>query len=416
MLAKYERAKIAERTRRGKLRKAREGKVVPGCKPNYGFAFNENRDGYVVVEDEMLTVRRIFRMIGVERMGLAGVKKTLDREGVLTPGGARYSSRTLLRRIVLADVYKPHTFDEIKEIVSPEIAPRLDSEKCYSVWWFSRRFVDEQRVKENGAYRRKTKTKLRPRENWIGVPVPDAGVPREWIDAARDAIKDNRVSSSAGRRFWELSAGLLRCAFCDNAMGANTTCTGRNDDKRHFYYQCRTRYNNAGRDCANRKSLRAEETEERVWEFVCNLLTDPKRLRAGLTRVIEEERTALRGDPDKEAKTWAAKIEQTDLKRSGFQDMAAEGLITLDELRSKLAALGRIRKTAEKELEALNMRRQKIEILEEDAHTLLASYTGLLPEALNNLDSQERHNIYKMLRLTVKAYPDKSLEASGALV
>ena len=96
--------------------------------------------------------------------------------------------------------------------------------------------------------------------------------------------------------------------------------------------------------------------------------------------------------------------------------MAAKAMITLDELRSKLAALGRIRKTAEKELEALNMRRQKIEILEEDAHTLLASYTGLLPEALNNLDSQERHNIYKMLRLTVKAYPDKSLEASGALV
>jgi len=48
-------------------------------------------------------------MIGVEGMDIAGVKKTLDREGVPTPGGARYRSRTFLKRIVLADVYKPHT-------------------------------------------------------------------------------------------------------------------------------------------------------------------------------------------------------------------------------------------------------------------------------------------------------------------
>jgi site-specific DNA recombinase len=36
--AAYERAKIAERTRRGKLRKAREGKIVGGGPtPNFGF-------------------------------------------------------------------------------------------------------------------------------------------------------------------------------------------------------------------------------------------------------------------------------------------------------------------------------------------------------------------------------------------
>src|ERR687890_234664 len=38
-LGKYERAKIAERTRRGKLRKAREGKIV-ATTPDYGFEYN----------------------------------------------------------------------------------------------------------------------------------------------------------------------------------------------------------------------------------------------------------------------------------------------------------------------------------------------------------------------------------------
>src|SRR5688572_11498768 len=39
-LAKYERAKTAERTRRGKLRKAKQGKIIAGRRPNYGFKFN----------------------------------------------------------------------------------------------------------------------------------------------------------------------------------------------------------------------------------------------------------------------------------------------------------------------------------------------------------------------------------------
>src|ERR687885_634537 len=49
-LAKFERAKTAERTRRGRLKKAREGKVVAGPVPNYGYKFDEAKEGYVVCE------------------------------------------------------------------------------------------------------------------------------------------------------------------------------------------------------------------------------------------------------------------------------------------------------------------------------------------------------------------------------
>jgi site-specific DNA recombinase len=44
-LARFERAKTAERTRRGKLRKAREGKIICGHTPGYGFRYNAARDG-----------------------------------------------------------------------------------------------------------------------------------------------------------------------------------------------------------------------------------------------------------------------------------------------------------------------------------------------------------------------------------
>ena len=92
-IARYERAKVAERSRRGKLRKAREGKVIAGPSPDFGFLYNERRDNFIVDEDTMPVVRRIFEMIGAEGQSLWAVKKTLERERVPTPSGARYWSK-----------------------------------------------------------------------------------------------------------------------------------------------------------------------------------------------------------------------------------------------------------------------------------------------------------------------------------
>jgi site-specific DNA recombinase len=88
-IAKFERAKTAERTRRGKLRKVREGKIIgDGHGPTYGFAYNESRDGYVVDEHAMVVVRRIFEMI-TSGIPVRSVKKRLEVEGVPSPSGRK---------------------------------------------------------------------------------------------------------------------------------------------------------------------------------------------------------------------------------------------------------------------------------------------------------------------------------------
>src|ERR687889_669184 len=80
-IARYERAKIVERSRRGKLRKAREGKVIATYRPTHGFRINAARDGYEVDEKKMAVVRRVFRMVGAEGAGIYSVHKTLESEG-----------------------------------------------------------------------------------------------------------------------------------------------------------------------------------------------------------------------------------------------------------------------------------------------------------------------------------------------
>jgi Resolvase, N terminal domain/Recombinase zinc beta ribbon domain len=83
-IAKYERTKIAERSRRGKLHKAREGKVLAGRRIKYGFKLNAARDGLEVDEEKMAVVRRIFRMVGVEGLSQRQAYLALTREGIPT--------------------------------------------------------------------------------------------------------------------------------------------------------------------------------------------------------------------------------------------------------------------------------------------------------------------------------------------
>jgi hypothetical protein len=147
---------------------------------------------------------------------------------------------------------------------------------------------------------------------------------RHWMDAAREAIKDNSVPSSAGRRFWELSGSICYCGGCGNRMMSYTTRAGR-ARKLYHYYRCRTRQQHGKDACAQKTNYHAHEVEGPVWEFVSGYLMDPNQLRSDLERMIEREREGLRGNPAQEAKLWLRKLAEVDQKRGGFQDMAAEG-------------------------------------------------------------------------------------------
>jgi DNA repair ATPase RecN len=184
---------------------------------------------------------------------------------------------------------------------------------------------------------------------------------------------------------------------------------------RRFYYRCPKRTQNGKEACLQRKNYRADEVEPTVWKFVSSLLKDPKRIRESLDAMIEEERAGVRDDPERETKTWLDKLAEADRKRSTFQDMAAEGLITFDELRAKLVELDETRETVGKELEALQHRRERIEGLQRDRDTLLESYAGMVSEELDDLTSEERHRVYRILRMHVVAHTDETLEVTGAL-
>jgi hypothetical protein len=88
--------------------------------------------------------------------------------------------------------------------------------------------------------------------------------------------------------------------------------------------------------------------------------------------------------------------------------------MTDEELNEVLGELEDTRRTARRELEALRGGRDRIEEMERDRNTLLDNYARMAPEALNELTPEERHQVYRMLRLRVVITMDGELEVSGA--
>src|SRR5262249_7538196 len=87
MIAEYERAKILERSRRGKMHAARNGSVSVFSKAPYGYRYVSKRDGhgvarFEVIASEARTVMTVFEWYGREGYSLSQICERLNREGV----------------------------------------------------------------------------------------------------------------------------------------------------------------------------------------------------------------------------------------------------------------------------------------------------------------------------------------------
>ncbi len=264
-LAKYERAKIAERTRRGMLRKVREGKPNVTGRPRYGFRYDE--DGALVVHDtEMAVVEKIFRMTA-GGMGLHAVQSRLYAEGVPTATGKPVWDVQMISNVLKGDMYRPHSFEEIGGLVSPEVAATLDPDGEYGIQWYNRQRVTERTVSEpdgNGGrrYRKKRTFKWRPKGDWVAIPVPNSPrLPRELVDRARAVAEGGRAHERKNAaRVWELG-GLLRCA-CGSKMGTRSTKDGKG--RIYHYYACRRRGPMREAHGCTQGSVRAQEAEAAI--------------------------------------------------------------------------------------------------------------------------------------------------------
>jgi hypothetical protein len=352
----------------------------------------------------------------------------LESEDVPPPGNeykasGRFWYTNFLGTVVKDDVYKPHASNEIAELVAEgllaeEVAASLDESSSYGIFWFNQARTIRKRVTKVGStgkeYRWQRKTYQNPRDQWIAIPVPDAGIPREIVEAAREMLRYNAVPSKKGRRFYEIPSGVVRCDGCANAMGQHITMA---NGKVYAYYKC-ARLVQHGKDGCSPERLRtnhrAEDIERKVWSTLSDLMSDPEQLRGDIDRMIELEKNGSYSEPQQEEKAWLDKLAEVNQMRRGYQEQAAIGHMTFDELGVALSDLEETRKSVERELHLVRNRLERVEQLERDKDALHENYFGIAPDALEALTPEERHDFYKIVRLQVTIYPNCDLEISWA--
>ena len=110
MMAEYERAKILERSRRGKRSRAKAGIVNVLCGAPYGYRYIGKYEGggqarYEVNEIQAEVVRQIFAWIAVDRCSIGEVCRRLKDREISSPRGKNYWDRTTVWGILKNPAY-----------------------------------------------------------------------------------------------------------------------------------------------------------------------------------------------------------------------------------------------------------------------------------------------------------------------
>ncbi len=255
IFAEYERAKIMERSRRGKEARVKEGKILPGGNSPYGYKFLYGQNMMEIVEEEAIWVRRMFDWALTDRCSLRQIARRLDEAGVPTKSGLHH--------------WHPETVKSI--LVNPMYAGR---------WHYGRRTSIAARVPKPGRQPAKDSRHVRPYEECISAPVPSI-VSSEQVGAAIRQIERNAAKSGRNNvKHQYLLRSLLICGLCGYRMFGHTK--DPNGKKKKRVYECagrtRVRTNlpiSQRCPCTGYNAEGIEGLEAIVWGEIVRQLSNP---------------------------------------------------------------------------------------------------------------------------------------------
>jgi site-specific DNA recombinase len=268
IVAEYERAKILERSRRGKLHAARRGRISVLTQAPYGYRYvtkelagGEARFDVCLAESQI--VQSIFRWVANERLSISQVARRLGEQGILSPRGRASWDRSTVWGILRNPAYKGSA-----GYGKRRIGPRLP----------------KQRPQRNGQEqpRRPVSYCRTSPDQWTSIPVP-AIIEESLFSAVQEQLLENkqrhRLAKQSARY---LLQGLVVCQCCGYAM-----CGRRY--KSRLYYRCvgNVVHRMSKQRVCRSQSLRGEKLEEAIWADVSALLAEPNRIKEEYERRLD---------------------------------------------------------------------------------------------------------------------------------
>ena len=377
MIAEYERAQIAERSRRGKRHKAQQGLINVLSGAPYGYRYVRKTESssayYEVIEAEAQVVRLVFETYTQQGLSINAIARLLNERQIPTR-----TAKTRWERSTVWGILRN---------------PAYQGKACYGKTELRPRQRITRPIRQRKGWpSRNSASHERPRQDWIEVPVPPL-VSEEVFALAQEQLAKNK--HHAPRRTIEptLLQGMLVCQQCGYAL---YRCSTRTSKHLLHYYRClgSDGYRRLqGPVCANRP-VRQDYLDQFVWNEIIRLLEDPTLVQAEIER---RQQVARNADPLRRREEELHR-EQTRLQNSTERLLTAyqEGLVTLPQLRQRMPDLRKQAQAIESELQSLQMaavdQAQYLQLAES-----LAAFCGKLRRRADTLDVRERQQILRLL-------------------
>src|SRR6516225_4979387 len=377
MIAEYERAQIAEQSRRGKRHKAQQGVVNILSGAPYGYRYVKKTDTsaayYEVLESQASVVRMVFEMYTKQQLNIRAIARLLNQRGIPTRTGKTRWERSTVWGILRNPAYQ--------------------GKACYGkTEQRPRQRITRSLRQRNGIPRRNSANHERPRSEWITVPVP-ALVSEQTFALAQEQLERNK--HHAQRRTIEptLLQGMLVCQRCGYAL---YRCSARTSRRRLYYYRCigsDAHRQLKGALCTNRP-IRQDYLDPFVWNQIIRLLEDDTLLQAE----IDRRKEAIRNADPRRQRYEILRREQARLGKNIERLITAyqEGLLSLSQLRERMPELNKRANTVKAELQSL-----ETGAMDETKYLQLAENLSAFREKLHarakTLDVRERQQILRLL-------------------
>jgi site-specific DNA recombinase len=376
VIAEYERAKIIERTRRGKAHKLRSGDVLPySAEAPYGYAIvrvGETRKRVVVIDAvEAENVRTMYRWVLEEGMSARAVAKRLNAQGT-RPRRAKIWIQATVYNVLTNPAYVGRATYNRRESTEPK-HPRRP-----------------------GAYRKnpKSSNRKRPEAQWLHVPIP-ALIEEAAQREVRVRLQNHKLLAMRNTHHEYLLRTLVVCGECNWKM----ECSHQQHTStpyEYFYYNCRHAdpLETGREERCRAKRVRRDELDAVVWDAITSWIQSPGML----MQEIEAWRASRAGaeHATRDRVRLEAAERQLTVQVERLVDAYQRGALTVDELKERRERLEAERDAARARVEELlgaELDRRRLDRLGDD----LEAFAATLRMGLANLDFQGRQRLVRLL-------------------
>ena len=373
LLAEYEKRQFMERTRRGKLHKAKNGKLMR-CRPPFGYRFVEKAKEWIleIVPEETKFVMLVFKLYFQYQSIGKVVKELLDR-------GFQTKNNCVWNR--------------------SQITNMLNNEAYIGLWHYNKNKNVEPKIRKQKFYKKVRSSHIvRDKKDWIILEIP-AIIDKEVFENAQELLKRNHKIFTNTKEIYLLT-GLLRCKECGSrmiGMAHNKKFKKKNGEVsiyRNHYYRCSIAHKSFPYPQSSvGRYVHMEELDNLVWRKIKEAFQNPKVLLQYISHLNKDRNTETLKEEKQDLLKKKVQIKKSKDKLFELYDLEQ---IEKEDLAERIGNFSQ----AEKEIDKL-LKEIEVRLSQADSKSIviesIKQLSKLTKSQLNLLSPEEKKSFLKVV-------------------